>query len=296
MNSIVRFISALFIILLPLSSSAKVKVVASINDLVYFTKQIGGDLVDVTAIAPPKADVHYVEVRPSYMMKVARADVVLKVGLELDMWMDRIIDGSRNNRLEIVDCSHYIKPLEVPTFKADARYGDLHRFGNPHYWIGPQNVKAITDAIVEGLANADPEHADIYRTNQQQYLAGFEKGLKRLDEKVAKLKGKEIIYYHDSWPYFDEYTGLVAVDFIEPYPGVAPSPSHVKDLVDLIKRRHIKVIAVEPYFDKRVPEKIASETGAHVVTLYPSVGGHSKHETYLEWLEKNLDELLEAYR
>jgi len=290
-----RLLSAL-LILLPLSISAKIKVVTSTNDLGYFARQIGGDYIDVSSIAPPKADVHYIEVRPSYMMKVAKADVVLKIGLELDMWIDRIIDGSRNNHLEIVDCSRNIKPLEVPTFKADARYGDLHRFGNPHYWIGPQNVKPITDAIVEGLATADPEHAEQFRHNQEQYLAKFDEGLKKFEPMIAQLKGKEIIYYHDSWPYFNEYTGLIAADFIEPYPGVTPSPSHISDLIELINRRHIKVIAVEPYFDKRVPEKIAVSTGARVITLYPSVGGKDKNETYLEWLEGNLKTLIEAYK
>ncbi len=281
---------------LPVGVAATVKVVASTSDLAYFAGVVGGDQVDVSSIAPPGADIHFIEVRPSYMVKVKEADVVLKVGMELDMWMDRIIDGSRNDKLQVVDCSKYVEPVEVPTFKADARYGDLHRFGNPHYWLGPQNVNLITQAIVEGLSAADPEHTHQFEQNRRVYLAELEKGLQSLRERVVGLEGKEVVFYHNSWPYFNEFTGLVAAGFIEPYPGVPPSPSHVAEVTELIRGRQIRVIAVEPYFDKRVPNKIASKTDAKVITLYPSVGGRSKNETYLQWLEGNIDMLANALK
>jgi len=276
----------------PAGAQAKLKVVASTSDLAYFTRQVGGDLVDVEAIAPATADVHYVEVRPSYMLKVSRADLAVKVGLELDMWMDRIIDGSRNNKLAIVDCSKYIHPLDVPTFKADARYGDLHRFGNPHYWLTPDNVAPITQAILEGLENVDPANADRYRQNREAYLATLEKALPTLRERAAPLAGMSYISYHSSWAYLNAFTGLEVAGHIEPYPGVAPSPAHVAELIDLVKKRGITLIAVEPYFDRRVPEKIASETGARVVTLYPSIGGRNKDESYVEFLLGNIDALV----
>jgi len=280
------------LILLPAVVAAQVRVVASTADLAYFAREMGGDLVEVTAIARPTADVHFVEVRPSYMMKVQRTDVVLKVGLELDLWMDQIIDGSRNSRQVIVDCSRYVEPLEVPDFKADARYGDLHQFGNPHYWLGPRNVKPITDAIVEGLCEADPINIEKYRTNQSRFLSELEAGLEKIEAKTAQLKGVEIITYHNSWPYFCLFTGLRVAGFIEPYPGVPPSSTHVKKLTGQVRQRRIRVIGVEPYFDQRVPQKIAEETGAVVVTLYPSLGARSQDESYLQWLEANIDAIL----
>ena len=287
-----RILLAILMLVLPMAASAKINVVTSTSDLAYFTLVIGGDKVDVTSIASPTSDIHFIEARPSYMVKVSRAEIVFKVGLELDMWMDKIIDGSRNNAVRIVDCSQYIQPLEVPSFKADARYGDLHRFGNPHYWLGPQNVEPITRTILEGLSAADPDHAALFERNRQQFLDNLAAGLAALQPKVDRLKGHEIVYYHDSWPYFNEYTGLKAVDFIEPYPGVTPSPSHIKDLHQLIEGHKIRLIGVEPYFDRRVPEKIADQTGAKVITLYPSIGGRSKDESYLEWFEGNIDALL----
>jgi len=291
-----RLFSYMMIALLVLATglTARVNVVTSTTDLAYFAREIGGDHVDVNSIASPKADVHYVEVRPSYMMKIKRADVVFKVGLELDMWMNQLIDGSRNNDLVTVDCSKHIEALEVPTFKADASYGDLHRFGNPHYWLTPDNVKPITDAIVDGLSRVDPEHAEDYRSAQTEYLSELDGDLDALSAKLEQLSGTEVVFYHNSWPYFNAYVGTIAADFVEPYPGVPPSPTHVKELIDLVQSRQIKVIAVEPYFDTRVPEKIASATGANVVRLYPSVGGRDQDESYVQWLEGNLDALLEA--
>jgi ABC-type Zn uptake system ZnuABC Zn-binding protein ZnuA len=275
----------------PNAADAKIRVVASTSDLAYLARTIGGDHVDVDAIASPTADVHFVEVRPSFMVKVKKADLVLKVGMELDLWMDRIIDGSRNANLKIVDCSRYIEPLQVPTFKADARYGDLHRFGNPHYWLSPENLEPITRAVVEGLETADPEHAQTYWENRDAFLAEVDAALPALRESARPLAGVQVIFYHNSWPYFNALVGTVAAGFVEPYPGVAPSPSHVANTIELVRKLGIHVIAVEPYFDKRVPEKIASETGAKVITLYPSIGGRDKAETYLEWLQGNIDAL-----
>jgi len=274
----------------------EIKVVTSTSDLAYWVSEIGDNLVKVNNIASPKSDIHFIDVRPSYMAKLARADVVFKAGMGLDKWMDQLIDGSRNSKMTIVDCSKHIEPLEIPIFKADARHGDIHPEGNPHYWIGPQNVEAILKAISEGLISVDPENESIYLSNMRQLLVQTHSEISRLKPKLEKLKGIEVIYYHNSWPYFNRFTGLHAAGFIEPFPGVPPSPSHVKETIDLIIKHEIKIIAMEPYFDSRVPRIIADKTGAEVVLLYPSIGGRVKGETYLEWLEGNIDSLLEILK
>ncbi|MCP4634722.1 MAG: zinc ABC transporter substrate-binding protein [candidate division Zixibacteria bacterium] len=277
-------------------ASGEINVVTSTSDLSYFANEIGGDLVKANSIASPKSDIHFVEVRPSYMAKLTKADIVFKVGMGVDKWMDKLIDGSRNNNLTIVDCSKYIEPLEVPTFKPDARHGDIHPEGNPHYWLGPQNAEPILKAITEGLVSVDPENESIYRSNMDNLLDKIMASINDLKLMINQLKDVEIIYYHNSWPYFNAFIGLHAAGFIEPYPGVPPSPSHIKEVIELIKNHEIKIIAMEPYFDKRVPRKIASETGAEVVVLYPSIGGRAKGETYQDWMEGNINALLEILR
>lgn len=295
MNLFNRILVAL-VLLFSASASAAIKVVTSTSDLAFFAKIIGGDLVEVASIASPTADLHYVEVRPSYMVKVRDADVLFKVGLELDTWIDRIVDGSRNSKLKKVDCSVYIEPVEVPSFKADASHGDLHRFGNPHYWLSPDNVEPITRAVLEGLTSVDPANAGTFNQNREQFLESLNSELPAIKALAAPLAGIEIVTYHNSWPYFAGYFGITLAGFIEKYAGVAPSPSHFGDMIELVKKQQIKIIAMEPYFERRVPQRIAESTGAKVVVLYPSVGGHNENESYVDWLRGNINALLEALR
>lgn len=292
---IIKLIIATLLIA-PLSSEGAIKIVTSTSDLAYFARIVGADKVDVTSIASPTADLHYVEVRPSYMVKMKDAQLVLSVGLELDTWIDRIIDGSRNARLKKVDCSKYIAPLEVPAFKPDASYGDLHRYGNPHYWLSPENVVPITRAIVEGLAAVDAANEQFYRDNRDEFLEELESKLPGIKVFAIPLTGIEMITYHNSWPYFAHYFGMELAGFIEKYAGVAPSPSHMGEIIDLVKKDQIKIIAMEPYFEKRVPQRIAEATGAKIVTLYPSIGGRNADEDYFDWLRGNISALIEASR
>lgn len=295
MNTLQKIIT-LLALLFPLSAQATVKVLTSTSDLAYFAKEIGGSLVEISSIAAPGADLHYIEVRPSYMVKMRDADLVFAIGLELDTWIDRIIDGSRNSKLKKVDCSQYVEPIEVPSFKADASHGDLHRFGNPHYWLSPDNVEPITRAILEGLMSVNPANSDIFTQNRDRFLESLNSQLPEIKALAAPLVGIEIITYHNSWPYFAKYFGIKLAGFIEKYPGVAPSPSHMGDLIELVKKQHIKIIAMEPYFESRVPQRIAESASAKVVTLYPSIGGREKTESYIEWLRGNINALLEASR
>jgi len=278
------------------SANAAVKIVTSTSDLAYFATVIGGDLVEVASIAAPTADLHYVEVRPSYMVKMRDADIVFKIGLELDTWIDKIIDGSRNSKLKKIDCSMYITPVEVPTFHADASHGDLHRFGNPHYWLSPANVEPITHAILDGLSSVDPANSGVFAQNRDKFLKNLNSELPAIKALAAPLAGIEIVTYHNSWPYFADYFEIKLAGFIEKFSGVAPSPSHMGDMIELVKKQQIKIIAIEPYFEKRVPQRIAESSGAKVVVLYPSIGGRDKDESYIDWLRGNINALLEEIR
>jgi len=278
----------------PAGALAKVKVVASTSDLESIAEFIGGDLVEAEAIVNGKKDPHFVEVLPSYMVKVGRADVYLKVGGDLDYWADRIIDGSQNAGLLIVDCSRNVEFLEKPTTKIDASMGDIHRQGNPHYWLDPANGAIIAETIAASLSRVDPENGAAY----EKGLAAFRSTLESKREEWRKIaepiRGMEIITYHNSWPYFAHAFGIEIVGFVEPQPGIEPTPSHTAQLISMIRARKIKIIGKEPYFSPRTPESIARQTSASVVELPPSVGGAEDAKDYFALFDALLGRLLDS--
>jgi ABC-type Zn uptake system ZnuABC Zn-binding protein ZnuA len=274
----------------PTGAHGALRVVTSTADFAAIAREVGGGLVEVESIAGGDQDPHFVELLPSYMIRVRKADVYVKVGLELDYWAQAIIDGSRNSRLEIVDCAKSLpmeSRLEVPT-QVDASMGDVHRYGNPHYWLNPANGRFIARAIAEGLAAADASNAAAYKAN----LAAFET---KLDAKIADwrkksepLRGMKIVTYHNSWPYFTAAFGIEVAGWLEPKPGVKPSPSHVAELIAQIRTQKVAAIAYEPYFESRTPQMVARETGVPLLVLPPSVGGVPDVKDYFQLFDYNL--------
>lgn len=286
--SIALLVAAFLLGALP--ADAKLAVVTSTSDLAAITREIGGDLVSAEAIAPGTQDPHFVELLPSYMVRVRKADLYVKVGMDLDYWAQAIIDGSRNAKLEVVDASSALPAearLEVPT-RVDAAMGDVHKYGNPHYWLDPENGKHIGRAIADGLERADP-------ANSARYEAGYEAFARKLEDRIATwkkaaapLRGMKIVTYHRSWPYFTRAFGIEVVDFLEPKPGVKPSPQHVARVIAAVRGQKVAAVAYEPYFEKRTPEMIARETGVPLVVLPPSVGGVPEVQDYFGLFDYNL--------
>lgn len=275
-------------------SWGKVKIVSSTTDLAAIAREIGGEHVKVESIARGNQDPHYIEVLPSSMLKVKRADIYLKVGMELDLWAEQIIGGSRNSDLLIVDCSQNIEAIEVPSAKVDASMGDIHAFGNPHYWLDPNNGIRIAETITEALKRVDSEHGHDYDKNLDVFKKSVENKMKRWTVEFEAIRGEKILYYHNTWPYFNFRFGLLSVDYVEPKPGIMPTPSHVDHLVKLIGEQNLEVLAMEPYFSDTAPNYLAEKTGIKVVQLAPSVGGQRGVETYLDMIHYNLIALQEA--
>ncbi|MBC8215668.1 MAG: zinc ABC transporter substrate-binding protein [Candidatus Marinimicrobia bacterium] len=269
----------------------KINVVTSITDLADIAKTIGGKRVKVTSIARGNQDPHYVEVLPSYMMKVKRADIYLQVGMELDLWAQQIIDGSRNRKLQIVDCSQRINRMEVPTNKVDARLGDIHKYGNPHYWLDPENGKIIARTIAAALISTDPAGRNMYESNLAQFLQEVDFAMNLWRETYAELKGMNMFFYHNSWPYFTERFGLNVVAHLEPKPGITPSPAHLERLLRIIRNDDITLIAMEPYFSNQAPEYLHQKTGIKIVKLAQSVGAVKEADSYLNMFRYNLEVL-----
>lgn len=280
-----------FLILLINLSWGKVRIVTSITDMADIAKTIGGKNVSVLSIARGNQNPHYVEVMPSYMLKVRKADLYLKIGMELDLWSDQIIDGSRNRNIQVVDCSNHVHRLEVPSSKVDAGQGDVHRMGNPHYWLDPTNGIIIAETIANALISIDPKHRVEYENNLSKFEKTINEKIQIWKANFANLEGKKIIFYHNSWPYFSESFGLDVRQFLEPKPGITPSPSHLDKLIRLINQEHISVIAMEPYFSPKAPEYLKSKTGSHVVELAQSVDALPEADSYINLFETNLQKL-----
>ena len=288
-------INILFIfILLPIVSQATVRVVTTLPDLADITHTIGGERVLVDYIVRGDQNPHFIEVKPSYMMKVKRADIFIMVGMELELWALQIIDGSRNDQLDIVDLSTTnIEKLEVPT-RVDRSQGDVHRFGNPHYWLDPRNIPLIAEAVLRALVKAAPDDESYFRENMAAYLATLDKKIAQWEALLAPLAGAKIITFHSSWSYFAHWLDITVSDQVEPKPGIPPSPSHTADLIDLVNEGEIRAIVVAPFYDLSAPQKIAEETTARVVILSTSVGGVDGTDDYISMMDYNVMALYEA--
>jgi zinc/manganese transport system substrate-binding protein len=295
MKSMLIYAAVLLVSCAPAVASAEVRVVTTLADLADLTRQVGGDKVKVDYIVRGDQNPHFVEVKPSYMMKLKSADLFFMIGMDLEMWAPQIIDGSRNSTLLVVDLSKDITKLEVPA-RVDASQGDVHRFGNPHYWLDPRNVRVIVSEIINALIRISPNDEGYFRANAESYL-------KRLDQKRAEWErvmkpfaGAKVITFHKSWPYFAAWLGIEVADQVEPKPGIVPSPSHTAELIRLVRDAKVNTIIVEPFYDTSAPDQIARATGAKVIRLSTSVGGVDAAKDYVSLMDYNVATLAAALR
>ena len=254
-------------LVIPGAAFSKIKVAASITDLASIASSVGGDQVECFAIAKATADAHRVEVLPSYMVKVSKANVYLKGGLGLDQWSDAIIDGSRNDRLTVVDCSAGVSVLEKPAGAVDASMGDVHPNGNPHYWLDPRNGGVVARTIAEALGRVDPAHAADYQSRAEQFAQQCDAAY-AADRKIADAIPNRVVFtYHRSWPYFANAFGFEIAGQAEPVPGIPPTAKHLADLVSIAKSRKIAVLIQEPYFSADAGKFLQREAGVQSVVM-----------------------------
>jgi ABC-type Zn uptake system ZnuABC Zn-binding protein ZnuA len=291
----IRVLLGLLLVLGGLPAQATVRVVTSLPELADITANIGGDRVIVDYIVRGDQNPHFVEVKPSYMMKLKSADLFLLIGMDLEMWAPQIVDGSRNSRLEVIDLSKNIEKQEVPQ-RVDASQGDVHRFGNPHYWLDPRNVRVMAETIVQALARRAPADETYFRTNATAYVTKLEAKIPEWESRLKPFAGGRIVTFHKSWTYFASWLGLEIAAQIEPKPGIQPSPSHTTEVIRLVREGHIKAIVVEPFYDASAAEQIARTTGARVVRLVTSVGGVEEAKDYISMMEYNTRTLAAALR
>ncbi len=284
-----------------LAEGKKLRVVTTLTDLASLTQEVGGDRIDVEALAKGYQDPHFVEPKPSFLLKLRNADLLISVGLDLEIgWLPPLITQSGNGRIQpgapgYLDASQFTEILEIPQGKLTRAEGDVHPLGNPHYWLDPDNGRRIAKGIAAKLTEMDPGDQAYFQQREQD----FEKRLAEADKKwlaqMAPYRGAKVVTYHRSWPNFAKHFGLDVVGYIEPRPGIPPTPSHTIEIVNLMKREKIKIELIEPYFDLKTPNSIASMTGGKVVVLMPSVGGKPEITDYFKLFDYDIGVLTKAF-
>jgi zinc/manganese transport system substrate-binding protein len=283
-------------------AGAAVRVVATTEDLASLAREVGGDKVAVVALARGYQDPHFVDPKPSFILEVSRADLLIVVGREMEIgWLPPLITSSRNAKIQpggsgYLDASTNVRILEIPTGQITRAMGDVHSQGNPHYWLDPANGRRIAQTIKDKLSQISP--AD--RAYFDQRYADFDKRLAaaegRWDSAMAPYKSAKIVTYHRSWPNFMERFGLDVIGYVEPKPGIPPTTSHTLDLIGEMKRQGAKLIVVEPYFDVKTPQSIAKQVGGQVLELSPSVGGVKEATDYIKMFDYNVTTLVAALK
>src|SRR5437764_8233611 len=279
---------------LPSEAAGKLNVMTATTDLAALAEEIGGDKVQVESIARGYQDPHFVEAKPSFLLKLKRADLLIVVGLELEIgWLAPLITQSTNPKIQVgapgyFVASRFAKILEIPTGQVTRAEGDVHPLGNPHYWLDPENGLRIAKGIADKLSQMRSSDAAYF----EQRYSDFEQRLKQADQRwLAEMKpyaGRKIVTYHRSWPNFAEHFNLNVVGYVEPRPGIPPSPQHTVELIQQMKRDAVKIIVVEPYFDLKTPNAIARETGGQVLVLPPSVGGEKEITDYFKLFDYDI--------
>jgi ABC-type Zn uptake system ZnuABC Zn-binding protein ZnuA len=282
-------------------ADSKLKIMTATTDLAALAQEIGGDKVEVESIARGYQDPHFVEAKPSFLLKLRKADLLIVVGLELEIgWLPPLITQSSNPNIQVsangyLDASRFAKILEIPSGQVTRAEGDVHPQGNPHYWLDPDNGLRVAKGIADKISQMRPNDAGYF---EQRYSA-FEQKLKQADENwKAQMKpyaGRKIVTYHRSWPNFADHFGLNVVGYVEPRPGIPPSPSHTVELIGQMKRDSVKVIVVEPYFDLKTPNAVARDTGGQVLVLMPSVGGEKEITDYFKLFDYDIAKLKQAF-
>jgi len=279
-------------------ASAVLKIVTTTEDLASLAREVGGDKVTVEALARGYQDPHWVEAKPSFSLKLNGANLLIAVGRELEIgWLPSLITQSRNPRIQpgaagYLDASMNVKILDIPTGQVTRAMGDVHPSGNPHYWLDPDNGRRIAQAIRDKLSELSPADRAYFSQRYDDFDKRLADAQKRWDAALVPYKRTKIVTYHRSWPNFADRFGLDVIGYVEPKPGIPPTTTHTVDLIAEMKRLQVKIILVEPYFDKKTPTSIARASGAIVLDMPPSVGGVPAATDYIKLFDHNVNLLV----
>ena len=283
------------------TAHAKVHVVTTLTDLADFTREVGGDFVEVRSLATGVEDTHGVPMKPSFVPVLNRADLLVLVGFDCEhAFLPALLEASKNPRIQngqagYVDCSKGIAPVDVPK-STDHSEGDVHPYGNPHYMLDPVLAKTAIQNIYQALIAVAPEHQTDFTSNRDAYLAKLDAKIAEWVKETQPLKGEKFVSYHEHWPYFAERFGLKYFGTIELKPGVDPTPRHIEGLIRSMKNEHVPLVVREPQFPEKVPRLIAEQAGATLVKLPIMPGGVPDTDTYIKMMDYIIRTIVAAHK
>ena len=283
-------------------AQSKLNVIATTEDLASIAAEVGGDHITVESIAKGYQDPHFVEAKPSFILKLQKADILILVGRELEIgWLPVLINQSRNAKIQpgapgYLDASLQARILDVPSGQVTRAEGDVHPLGNPHYWMDPENGKIIAKEIFDTLVKMRPNERSYYEPRLNDFVSKVSTSEKRWLDMMAPHKGTKVVTYHRSFSNFADRFGLNVVGYVEPKPGIPPTPQHNLDLINQMKKDNVKIVLVEPYFDVKTPNAIGRDTGAEVLIMPPSVGGTKDVADYIKLFDSNINMLVTAIK
>ena len=282
--------------------TAPLRVVTTTADLASLAREVGGDRVEVTSLANPTQDPHSVDPKPSFILQVNRADLLIAVGRELEIgWLPALITSARNAKVQpgaagYLDASTGVKILEIPTGQITRAMGDVHPLGNPHYWLDPANGRIMARTIKDKLSTLAPADRTYFEQRYGQFDTRLSAAEKKWDTMLAPYRGAKLVTYHRSWPNFMDRWGLNVMGYVEPKPGIPASPSHIIQLIEDMTRQGVKLIVMEPYFSPKTPQSIAARVGGTVLVLAPSVGAAKEAADYIQLFDYNIGKLAGALK
>jgi ABC-type Zn uptake system ZnuABC Zn-binding protein ZnuA len=284
------------------AEAKKLNVITATTDMAALAEEVGGDHVSVESLARGYQDPHFVEPKPSFLLKLRQADLLITVGLQLEIgWLPPLITQSGNGRIQVgaqgyLDASQFAEILDIPTGPVTRAMGDVHPLGNPHYWLDPDNGRRIARGFAQKFGELDPPDVAYFQQRFQDFDKRLSAAEQKWDAAMKPYRGHKVVTYHNSFPNFSKHFGLNVIGYVEPRPGIPPTPSHTIELVGQMKRENCKIVLVEPYFDLKTPNSIASQTGGKVVVYLPSVGGEKQVTNYFQLFDYDIDLLTKAFQ
>ena len=285
-----------------LAQAKKLNVITTTTDMAALAQEVGGDRISVEALAKGYQDPHFVEPKPSFLLKLRQADMLIVVGLQLEIgWLPPLITQCGNARIQVgaqgyLDASQFAEILEIPTGVVTRAMGDVHPLGNPHYWLDPDNGRRVARGFAQKFGELDPADSAYFQQRFQDFDKRLSTAEQKWDAEMAPYRGRKVVTYHNSATNFAKHFHLDVIGYVEPRPGIPPTPSHTIELIGLMKRENCKLVLVEPYFDLKTPNSIGAAMGGKVLVYLPSVGGEKQVTNYFELFDYDIDLITKAFQ